>query len=225
MFDAIEKSYKRDAAEQRYNKIYWPLAVILCLVAIIFSYTTSLNIFLIVGVLALVLLAIVVLFFYLDIKKLGQSHAKLRDTNGVIATLRAYFAVNDEARLDNLIKSLRQLNIRTSDDVKVMIEYFEHKLPSPAKPSLFSGTLSLILSIGTLVIVAYDDSINTINVSRLVSVLVPTISVAIIILLPFLLAQIVISVMNSIRRKKDTALVEDLIYIYINFATLEKRLK
>lgn len=60
MFDAIEKSYKRDAAEQRYNKIYWPLAVILCLVAIIFSYTTSLNIFLIVGVLALVLLAIVV---------------------------------------------------------------------------------------------------------------------------------------------------------------------
>lgn len=149
-----------------------------------------------------------------------QVHAK-----GIIKTLVQYFEADRRIRMGNLLIDLREHNVRTKTDLKLAMDYFEKLIPTKTRPGLLEWTLSVIVALVPVIVLAYDDSTRTINSAEVFALLRPTLEIALAVIMPILLIKIVLSFISSSRTKVESALVEDLAYIYINYEDFRENLE
>lgn len=217
MFSEIEKRYRKQSQDHRFLMQYWPKAVVVLVVAFVCIYALGINYWLVYGVASVVLVALVVIFVIKDLNEFSKKFPAASKSRGLRAKLQAYYAVEDAKRRKNLVKDLVTANIRTKDDVRITLEYFQSRLPQNTKAGILEWALTIVLSLSPIILVAYDDSIKTINLHRLLPILIATLFVGIVVATLFIIPKLPSVISSRSRSKVDRALVEDLAYIYVNF--------
>ncbi len=218
MFSEIEKEYKKGLQERRFFAFYWPRAILVVVLALVFDLGLNFNRWLIYGIMALLLILFVAVFFLRDWRR-GLSRIepeKLRKTarrHRVKVILKA----DDEIRINNLVEDLRRHNLRTKSDLELAINYFERNRPVTSKPNLLEWTLSIAVTLSSIVLLAYDTETGVINAQKFVSAFGSTMTIAIVILTPAILAKFISARIASARTKVDSFITEDLAFIYVNY--------
>ncbi len=225
VFSEIEKEYKKGLQQKRFLTYYWPFAVVIVVIAVILDFVFNFNRWLVYCCAVVALLAAVIGFFARESRQASRSFQAVRDGRGMLAKMKAYFAADDERRLANLIDDLAQHHICTKDDIALALDYYQKRLPDNSRPNLLSWVLTAMITLVSIVVVAYDDSIGAINVAKLVPIMISAFMATLIILTPFIIAKIISAIISSSRNKVETILVEDLAYIYINYERYRRQLE
>lgn len=222
MFSEIEKEYQRGLPEKRFIKYYcWrvvPIVLIAFLVIAILGFDSHL-----VAIVAGVLLLLLALWFIIrDIRTTMGKHANKKSFSSLLV---AYLKNDDNVRLGNLILDLKKHHICTKDDLKLALEYFEKRQPVSTKPSLLEWTLSVVIALAPVIILAYDDATQTIDRTKLLAVLVPTMEVTLSVIMPIIVIKAITAHATKSRAKTDALLMEDLAFLYVNFDQYKDNLK
>lgn len=225
MFDDIEREYKKGLQEKRFVAYYWPRAMLIVLVAIALSFLIGFHRWLVYGCAVTIFVGLVAIFFIREYMHAHQTMEEVRRSKSLATKLAAYIRVDDSRRIEKLVHDLARHGLQTQDDLKIALDYFQSRLPANTKPNLLEWLFTTVIALSSVVIVTYDNSINTINVHRLVEVFGPTVVVALIILTPFIIAKLISTGISSSRNKVDTILAQDLAYIYVNFEKFAAKLK
>lgn len=167
---------------------------------------------------------LVIIFLLWEYRQASKLFRSVRESKSFATKLTAYYRADDQRRIDNLLDDLARHRINTKDKLSLTLSYFQSRLPSETKPNLLGWVLTAVITLSSIVIVAYDSSIGTINLHRLISVFGSTAVVALIILTPVIIAKIISTAMSISRNKVDSSLVEDLAYIYVHFEKYQARL-
>lgn len=224
MFRKIEKEYKKGLQQKRFVAYFWPGATLVVVLAIVFALVFGSAQWIVYGCAVVVFLILVASFFVWELRRAIKTFPSVRDSKGLSAKIAAYHLADDKKRLDNLIDDLARNNICTKDNLKITLDYFQSRLPSVTRPSVLGWVLTAVITLSSIVIVAYDDSIGTISLHRLIPIFGSAIVVALIILTPFIIVQIISASLSISRNKVDATLVEDLAYIYVHFEKYQARL-
>lgn len=217
MFSDIEKEYKKGLQERRFVAFYWPKAIFIALLAILGDLLFHFDRWLVYGFSVAILLGLVVYFFVRDLRMASRSNPAMRAGKGISTKLDAYFAADDAYRIDNLLSDLARHGIHTKQDLELTLDFFQTRLPASSKPNFLEWTLTAVIALSSIIIVTYDDVIDAIDIHKLISALGSTLVIALIFLTPFIIARIISALISSSRNKVETALVEDLAYIYFHF--------
>lgn len=224
MFSEIEREYKKGLQQKRFIAYYWPCATLVVILAVVFALVFSSLRWLIYGCAVIIFCILAVAFLVWDYHHAGKLFRSVRISKTFSAKLVAYYLADDKHRIDNLISDLARHQIRTKDDLLLTLNYFQSRLPSDTKPNLLGWVLTAVITLSSIVIVAYDGSIGTINLHKLIPIFGSTLVVALLILTPVIIAKIISTTMSISRNKIDSSLVEDLAYIYVHFDQYRGRL-
>lgn len=223
MFSEIEKEYRKSVQERRYWAYYIKWAVPITVIAIVLSLIFRHLYGLIHLVTVMLLVGLLVIFIVRDIKATDEIARVVRRKKGVVAKLQSYFETDDAMRVNNLVANLVKHDIRTKEDLKLAIEYYESRLPMNTKPNLMDWILTTIVTVASVALVAYDEATSTIDVQKFLNVFISALIVAAICITPILVFKIVRYILSRFRNRVDTILVEDLAEIYVNFEGYEER--
>lgn len=223
MFSEIEKEYRKSVQERRYWAYYIKWAVPITVVAIVLSLIFRHLYGLIHLVTVMLLVGLLAIFIVRDIKATDEIARVVRRKKGIIAKLQSYFETDDAMRVNNLVTNLVKHDIRTKEDLKLAIEYYESRLPMNTKPNLMDWILTTIVTVASVALVAYDEATSTIDVQKFLNVFISALIVAAICITPILVFKIVRYALSRFRNRVDTILVEDLAEIYVNFEGYEER--
>lgn len=221
MFDDIEKSYYKDLSEKRFWRFYIWRAIILVAIALVLVYYFHWNNWLVSAVLGILLLGLVLYFFWREIHRAVDKTGKhtLREK------LILYHDNDDYTRLNNLLLILHRYNIRTKDDLKLILNHFENRQPTPTKPNILEWVVSVMITLVSVVVIAYNESTRSIDMGKLTTILITTASFALVVLMPFLIIAVARAAAQTRRAKTDYILIEDLSYIIINFEKYSSQLE
>lgn len=223
MFSEIEKEYRKSVQERRYWAYYIKWAVPITVVAAVLSLAFRHLYGVILFVTTVLLVGILITFIVRDIKATEEMARAVRRKRGIIAKLQSYFETDDAMRVNNLVANLVKHDIRTKEDLKLAIEYYESRLPMNTKPNLMDWILTTIVTVASVALVAYDEATSTIDVQKFLNVFISALIVAAICITPILVFKIVRYILSRFRNRVDTILVEDLAEIYVNFEGYEER--
>lgn len=226
LFSAIEKEYKKGLQERRFFRFYWPRAIIIVALALALDLGMNFNRWIIYGVMVLVLILLVLLFFFREWRR-GISRVepeKLRQT-ARRHHIKVFHKADDEIRINNLVDDLRRHNIRTKSDLELAINYFERSRPVASKPNLLEWTLSIAVTLSSIVLLAYDTETGVINAQKFISAFGSTMTIALVVLTPAIIAKFISARISAARTKVDSFLTEDLAFIYVNYDQYKKQLE
>lgn len=224
LFSEIEREYKKGLQQKRFIAYYWPCAALVVVLAIVFALVFSSLRWLIYGCAVIIFCMLAIAFLVWEYHHAGKLFRSVRISKTFSAKLAAYYIADDKRRIDNLVDDLARHQIRTKDDILLTLNYFQTRLPGNTKPNLLGWVLTAVITLSSIVIVAYDGSIGTINLHRLIPIFGSTLVVALLILTPVIIAKIISTTMSISRNKIDSSLVEDLAYIYVHFDQYHERL-
>lgn len=213
MFDDIEKSYRKDLSEKRFWAFYRWRASLLAIISLILVYKFHWNSWAVAGVFGVILLGLIVYFFWREIRRSVDKTKKhtLREQ------LILYRDNEEYARLNQLLLILRKYNIKTKDDLRIVLNYFEGRQPTPTKPNVLEWIVSVMIALVSVVVIAYNESTRSIDYDKLFVILVTTASFASIVLMPVVIITIVRAIAQTRRARTEFILIEDLSYLIINY--------
>lgn len=218
MFENIEREYKKNSKERKFNKFYWMSAIILTFIFSIFKdtkyfkYCNYIIIFLLVGG-----------YFVFDYIK-TMKKADIKKGKNFFDNLKKYIIVVKKEHMNNLIMLLKKYNFRTKNDIKLAIEYYNSKRPIKIESNFLGWLISVLISLASIVTIAYDASTQTIDYKKISVVFGTTIGFVIVALIPILLIKILINNITFSKEKLHSELSEDLSFIYINFDKYKNKL-
>lgn len=224
MFDDIEREYKKDLQGKRFVTYYWPRALAVILVAVLLDLVLGKHRWLVYGFAVLLFVVFAAIFFLKEYYHAHRTMESVRQGKSLTTKMTAYFKVDDTKRIEKLVADLRHHNLHTKSDVKLTLDYFQSRLPVNSRPNLSEWIFTTVIALSSIVIITYDNSINTISLHKLFAVFAPSVAVALIILTPFILAKLILAGISRSHNKIDTSLVQDLAYIYVHFEKYEKKL-
>lgn len=221
MFSEIEKEYRKDLLDQRFAVYYWPKAALIAVLALIFAMIPNFEYWMAFIAAVAILLGIAVLFFVRELEIARRKYPEVRAQQNLVAMVREYYNIDDRLRMDNLVADLARHNIRNENDLKLTLDYYQSRLPGDSRPNLLEWFLTMIVTVSSVTIVTYDEELGMVDLPKLFEILWATM----IIVAPFLIAKLIAAGISQSRNKIDTILVEDLSYIYVNFANFKKKLE
>lgn len=222
MFSEIEKEYKKGLQERRFFAYYWPRAIIVVVLALMADLGFNFHRWAVYGIMLGVLILFVMLFFIRDYRR-GLRELDLSNTSRR-HRIKLYLKADDEIRINNLLSDLARHHIHTKTELELTISYFERNRPVASKPNLLEWTLSIAVTLSSIVLLAYDTDTGVINAQKFISAFGSTMTIALVILTPAIIAKLISNRISSARTKLDSALIEDLAFIYVNFDKYSQRL-
>lgn len=217
MFSDIEREYKKALQQNRFFAYYWPKVILVVIIAVICDLALGVNRWMVYGCLVLLLVVLVGLFFVREFYVAHRTIKQVHESKGIIAKVQAYIAADDALRIRNLAIDLAHHGIHTKADLELALGYYQSCLPGNSRPNLLEWVLTAAVAVSSVIIVAYDDAMGTIDTKKLISVFGSTLAVALIILTPFIIAKLISASISRSRNKIDTSIVEDLSYICVHF--------
>lgn len=221
MLNELEREYRKSLSVHRFWNFYGLRAIGVIILATILTLAFGVNSWIIAIATIVILFIFVGYFFYVDMKRVIGGKVPRRFS----ARLQAYADADQKLRLNSLLKDLKRYQINRKDDLRLAIDFFEHNRPVTTKTSLLEWVLSIAITLSSIVAIAYDDSLQAVNTAKLLGILLPSIRVAISILVPVLLIGAISNRIFFSRSQVDTILIEDLAFIYVNYERFESQLK
>lgn len=223
MFSTIEKEYNQDLVDHKFNYFYWPKAIIIVIISLGLTHIFQPLYWSILIVMAAILLGLIIYFLNTELAHASRENNKIQECNGIVAKLQAYFEYDIINRRDNLAVSLIKYNLANRDGIKLALDYYQSRLPISTKPNFLDWILTTVITLAPIVVIAYDNEIDSINIYKMIPILISALSVAFIIVMPLVIARVVAAIKLKNRTKIDSILVEDLAYFYANFDEFRKK--
>lgn len=160
------------------------------------------------------LFVIISLYFRKDFIEIIKTFNK---TKSIKQSLFVQFDKADKDRIDTLLAIIKKYNIKTKNDIKILMEYFNNQKTIKIDSSFFGWIASFALTISSFVELVYNETTQTIEWTKIATIMGTTIGVIICVVFIYM---IFYALINSVFLKKDNLhqmLSEDLAHIYFNF--------
>ena len=219
MFEQIEKQYKRQLKENQFSKFYWINATISILLTIYLKNFFKNKVYVIYIIFAI----LIIIYIIIDYKKTLKGK-KIYSKASIIKRIDIYATENYNQRINNLISNIKKYNIKTKNDIKLTIDYFNSKMPVKIESNHLGWFVSSVLTISSFIQVAYDSKTQTLDYSKISVILSSSIGIIAILLIPILTFKtLIISIIFS-KEKLHSNISADLTYIYFNFDKYKNQL-
>lgn len=219
MFKNIEKKYKNNLRESKFNKYYWTIALTLMIISLIFKIPNNIKLFFIYTLLFILVIGYFVFEYFNIIKK---SNIKIK-TN-FLNKFKVYLKEIENQDIDNLISLLKRYNFKTKNDLKMAIDYYNSEKPIKVESNYLGWIVSIALTLSSFIEIAYNTETQAIDTTKISVILGSTTGIIIVFLIPIIFFKFFINAVIIPKKRLQSNLSEDLTYIYLNFDKYKNQL-
>lgn len=219
MFKTIEKDYKRNLRETKFNKFYWITSFLLILSSSLLQIPDNIKPYFIYVLLFIFVIGYFIINYIKTMKKVN-----LKKKINIIEKLKIYNNEIEKQDFDKIILLLKQYNFRTKNDLKLAIDYYNSEKPIKVESDYLGWIVSIVLTLSSFIEIAYNAENQTIDTTKVSVILSSTLGILLGLLVPIIIFKIIIN--NTFISKKTirSNLSDDLSYIYLNFNKYKNQL-
>ena len=219
MFKTIEKDYKRNLRETKFNKFYWITSFLLILSSSLLQIPDNIKPYFIY-----VLLFIFVIGYFLINYIKTMKKVNIKKKINIIEKLKIYNNEIEKQGFDKIILLLKQYNFRTKNDLKLAIDYYNSEKTIKVESDYLGWIVSISLTLSSFIEIAYNTETQAIDTTKVSVILSSTLGILLGLLVPIIIFKIIIN--NTFISKKTirSNLSDDLSYIYLNFDKYKNQL-
>ena len=219
MFKDIEKNYKKNLNETKFNKFYWATSFLLILSSLLLKISDNVRPYFIY----ILLFIFVIGYFivnYIKIMKISNIKKKI----SFIDKLKVYSNEVKKQNFNKIIQLLRQYNFKTKNDLKLAIDYFNSEKPIKVESDYLGWIVSISLTLSSFIEIAYNNETKAIDTTKISIILGSTLGIIIGFLIPIIILNLLINNLFISKKTIRSNLSDDLSYIYLNFNKYKNQL-
>lgn len=219
MFKTIEKDYKRNLRETKFNKFYWITSFLLILSSSLLQIPDNIKPYFIY-----VLLFIFVIGYFLINYIKTMKKVNIKKKINIIEKLKIYNNEIEKQGFDKIILLLKQYNFRTKNDLKLAIDYYNSEKTIKVESDYLGWIVSIVLTLSSFIEIAYNAENQTIDTPKVSVILSSTLGILLGLLVPIIIFKIMINNIFISKKTIRSNLSDDLSYIYLNFNKYKNQL-
>ena len=219
MFQSIEKKYKNNLRESKFNKYYWTIALTLMIISLIFKMPNNIKAYFIY----ISLFILVIIYFGIDFVKITKNYT-INKKITFLDNFKIYIKEVENQNINNLISLLKKYNFKTKNDLKMAIDYYNSEKPIKVESNYLGWIVSIALTLSSFIEIAYNPETQAIDITKISVILGSTTGIIIVFLIPIIFFKFFINGVVIPKKRLQSNLSEDLIYIYLNFDKYKNQL-
>ena len=219
MFKNIEKNYKKNLRESKFNKYYWTISLTLIIISLIFKIPNNIKAYFIY----IPLFILVIIYFGVDFVKITKNYTINKKTT-FLTKFKIYIKEVENQNINNLISLLKQYNFKTKNDLKMAIDYYNSEKPIKVESNYLGWIVSIALTLSSFIEIAYNTETQAIDTTKISVILGSTAGIIIVFLISIIFLNFFINSVVISKKRLQSNLSEDLTYIYLNFDKYKNQL-
>ena len=219
MFKDIEKNYKKNLRETKFNKFYWTTSFSLILSSSLLQISDKDKPYFIY----ILLFIFVIGYFIINYIK-TMKNINIKKKINIIKKLKMYAIEIEKQKFNNIILLLTKYNFKTKNDLKLAIDYYNSEKPIKIESDYLGWIVSIALTLSSFIEIAYNTETQSIDTTKISVILGSTLGIIIGFLIPIVIFKIIINKLFISKKTIRSNLSDDLSYIYLNFNKYKNQL-
>lgn len=219
MFKDIEKNYKKNLRETKFNKFYWITSFLLILGSSLLQISDNIKPYFIYTLLFIFVIGYFIINYIKTMKNVN-----IKKKINIIEKLKIYSSEVEKQNFNNIILLLKQYNFKTKNDLKLAIDYYNSEKPIKVESDYLGWIVSISLTLSSFIEIAYNTETQTIDTTKISVILGSALGIIIGFLIPIIIFKIIINKSFTSKKTIRSNLSDDLSYIYLNFDKYKNQL-
>lgn len=219
MFKDIEKNYKKNLRETKFNKFYWITSFLLILGSSLLQISDNIKPYFIYTLLFIFVIGYFIINYIKTMKNVN-----IKKKINIIEKLKIYSSEVEKQNFNNIIILLKQYNFKTKNDLKLAIDYYNSEKPIKVESDYLGWIVSISLTLSSFIEIAYNTETQAIDTTKISVILGSALGIIIGFLIPIIIFKIIINKSFTSKKTIRSNLSDDLSYIYLNFDKYKNQL-
>ena len=219
MFKDIEKNYKKNLIETKFNKFYWITSFLLILGSSLLQISDNIKPYFIYTLLFIFVIGYFIINYIKTMKNVN-----IKKKINIIEKLKIYSNEVEKQNFNNIILLLKQYNFKTKNDLKLAIDYYNSEKPIKVESDYLGWIVSISLTLSSFIEIAYNTETQAIDTTKISVILGSALGIIIGFLIPIIIFKIIINKSFTSKKTIRSNLSDDLSYIYLNFDKYKNQL-
>lgn len=219
MFKDIEKNYKKNLRETKFNKFYWITSFLLILGSSLLQISDNIKPYFIYTLLFIFVIGYFIINYIKTMKNVN-----IKKKINIIEKLKIYSNEVEKQNFNNIILLLKQYNFKTRNDLKLAIDYYNSEKPIKVESDYLGWIVSISLTLSSFIEIAYNTETQAIDTTKISVILGSALGIIIGFLIPIIIFKIIINKSFTSKKTIRSNLSDDLSYIYLNFDKYKNQL-
>ena len=219
MFKNIEKIYKKNLRETKFNKFYWITSFLLILSSSLLQISDKDKPYFIYALLFIFVIGYFIINYIKTMKNIN-----IKKKINIIKKLKMYAIEIEKQKFNNIILLLTKYNFKTKNDLKLAIDYYNSEKPIKIESDYLGWIVSIALTLSSFIEIAYNTETQSIDTTKISVILGSTLGIIIGFLIPIVIFKIIINKLFISKKTIRSNLSDDLSYIYLNFNKYKNQL-
>lgn len=219
MFKDIEKNYKKNLRETKFNKFYWITSFLLILGSSLLQISDNIKPYFIYTLLFIFVIGYFIINYIKTMKNVN-----IKKKINIIEKLKIYSSEVEKQNFNNIILLLKQYNFKTKNDLKLAIDYYNSEKPIKVESDYLGWIVSISLTLSSFIEIAYNTETQAIDTTKISVILGSALGIIIGFLIPIIIFKIIINKSFTSKKTIRSNLSDDLSYIYLNFDKYKNQL-
>lgn len=219
MFKDIEKNYKKNLRETKFNKFYWITSFLLILGSSLLQISDNIKQYFIYTLLFIFVIGYFIINYIKTMKNVN-----IKKKINIIEKLKIYSSEVEKQNFNNIILLLKQYNFKTKNDLKLAIDYYNSEKPIKVESDYLGWIVSISLTLSSFIEIAYNTETQAIDTTKISVILGSALGIIIGFLIPIIIFKIIINKSFTSKKTIRSNLSDDLSYIYLNFDKYKNQL-
>lgn len=219
MFKDIEKNYKKNLRETKFNKFYWITSFLLILGSSLLQISDNIKPYFIYTLLFIFVIGYFIINYIKTMKNVN-----IKKKINIIEKLKIYSSEVEKQNFNNIILLLKQYNFKTKNDLKLAINYYNSEKPIKVESDYLGWIVSISLTLSSFIEIAYNTETQAIDTTKISVILGSALGIIIGFLIPIIIFKIIINKSFTSKKTIRSNLSDDLSYIYLNFDKYKNQL-
>jgi len=219
MFKDIEKNYKKNLRETKFNKFYWITSFLLILGSSLLQIPDNVKPYFIYTLLFIFVIGYFIINYIKTMKNIN-----IKKKINIIKNLKMYAIEIEKQKFNNIILLLTKYNFKTKNDLKLAIDYYNSEKPIKIESDYLGWIVSIALTLSSFIEIAYNTETQSIDTTKISIILGSTLGILVEFLVPIIVFKIIINKIFISKKTIRSNLSDDLSYIYLNFNKYKNQL-
>jgi len=219
MFKNIEKIYKKNLRETKFNKFYWITSFLLIIGSSLLQISDNVKPYFIYTLLFIFVIGYFIINYIKTMKNIN-----IKKKINIIKNLKMYAIEIEKQKFDNIILLLTKYNFKTKNDLKLAIDYYNSEKPIKIESDYLGWIVSIALTLSSFIEIAYNTETQSIDTTKISIILGSTLGILAEFLVPIIVFKIIINKIFISKKTIRSNLSDDLSYIYLNFNKYKNQL-
>ena len=219
MFKDIEKNYKKNLRETKFNKFYRITSFLLILGSSLLQISDNIKPYFIYTLLFIFVIGYFIINYIKTMKNVN-----IKKKINIIEKLKIYSNEVEKQNFNNIILLLKQYNFKTKNDLKLAIDYYNSEKPIKVESDYLGWIVSISLTLSSFIEIAYNTETQAIDTTKISVILGSALGIIIGFLIPIIIFKIIINKSFTSKKTIRSNLSDDLSYIYLNFDKYKNQL-